>query len=187
MQMSTVDREAASRPPAQASVTLRRLALLALPLLALGALQLWPPVHLDASPLVSWAFPAATALLSLAAASAMLVALVAGLRVGSAASFFFAAGSGGLAATYAVEALAGPSGAASAPSGASSIGDALAGLLFVAGAVLAVLGTMRESVRRNGWSLLSEDEPENGEPDVHRTQPHGEAAGGTATTGEEDR
>jgi diguanylate cyclase (GGDEF)-like protein len=138
--MSTVDRDATSRPPAQSSVTLRRLALLALPLLALGALQLWPPVHLDASPLVSWAFPAATALLSLAAASAMLVALVAGLRVGSAASFFFAAGSGGLAATYAVEAFAGPSGAASAPSGASSIGDALAGVLFVAGAVLAVRG-----------------------------------------------
>jgi hypothetical protein len=57
----------------------------------------------------------------------------------------------------------------------------------VSRAKLAVLGTMRESVRRNGWSLLSEDEPESGEPDVHRTQPHGEAAGGTATTGEEDR
>jgi diguanylate cyclase (GGDEF)-like protein len=140
MQMSTVDREAASRPPAQASVTLRRLALLALPLLALGALQLWPPLRLDASPFDSWAFPAATASLSLGAASAMLLALVAGLRAGSAASFFYAAGTGVLAATYAVEAFAGPSAAASAPSGAGAIGDALAGVLFLTGAVLAVRG-----------------------------------------------
>jgi hypothetical protein len=57
----------------------------------------------------------------------------------------------------------------------------------VSRAKLAVLGTMRESVRRNGWSLLSEDEPGSGEPEAHRTQPQGKAAGVTATAGEEDR
>jgi hypothetical protein len=57
----------------------------------------------------------------------------------------------------------------------------------VSRAKLAVLGTMRESVRRNGWSLLSDDDPESGEPDARPTQPQGDAAGGTATAVEEDR
>jgi len=57
----------------------------------------------------------------------------------------------------------------------------------VSRAKLAVLGTMRESVRRNGWSLLSDDDSESGEPDARPTQPQDDAAGGTATAVEEDR
>jgi hypothetical protein len=57
----------------------------------------------------------------------------------------------------------------------------------VSRAKLAVLGTMRESVRRNGWSLLSEDEPESDQQDLNQPQAQAASAGETVTAGEEDR
>ncbi len=144
--MSTGSRDAAIRPAALGGTTLRRAALLALPFLALAVLRLWPPLPLDASPLVSWFAPASAALVSVGAAGAMLVALIHGLRSGSAASFVNAAGKGVLAATYAVEGLAGPASSASVPSGASAIGGALAGVLLLTGAVLGL-----RDARLSGW------------------------------------
>jgi diguanylate cyclase (GGDEF)-like protein len=130
--MSTTDKSGL-RPS-----TLRNLGLLALPLLALGVLRLLPPLALDGTPLLAWLAPIGAGIVAMAAASAMLVALIEGLRSGSAASFVNAAGKGVLAATYAVEAFAGPASAGAVPSGASAIGGALAGVVLVTGAVLGV-------------------------------------------------
>lgn len=132
MLMSTTDRYHL-RPN-----TLRNLGLLALPLATLAVLRLWPPIALDATPILAWVAPLAAGVVAVAAAAAMLVALIEGLHSGSAASFVNAAGKGVLAATYAVEAFAGPISSGSVPSGASAIGGALAGVVLVTGAVLGV-------------------------------------------------
>jgi diguanylate cyclase (GGDEF)-like protein len=123
---------------ARRSVVLRNLALLSVPLLSLALMRLWQPLPLDASPLIAWAAPLAAAAVAVGAAGSMLVALIEGLRSGSAASFVNAAGKGVLAATYGVEAFAGPISSAAVPSGASAIGGALAGVVLVTGAVLGV-------------------------------------------------
>jgi diguanylate cyclase (GGDEF)-like protein len=117
---------------------LRDLGLLAVPLIVLAGLRLLPPLALDATPPLAWLAPIAAGVVAVAAACAMLVALIEGLRSGSAASFVNAAGKGVLAATYGVEAFAGPLSAGSVPSGASAIGGAVAGVVLVTGAVLGV-------------------------------------------------
>lgn len=130
------------------------LVLLAAPLLALGVLHSVPPPALDATPLMAWVASLVAAVVAVAAASTMLLALVEGLRSGSAAAYLNAAGMGVLGGTYAIEALRGPDSAAFLPSAASAIGTTLAAALLLSGAILGARGARVAGHRAQAISLL---------------------------------
>ncbi len=132
-----------------------RALLLALPLLALAVLRLAPPMPLAATSLSAWLAPAAGAVVALGAGACMLVALIEGLRSGSAASLLNAAGEGSLAVTYALEALSGPASSAFLPSAASAVGGVLAASLLLAAATLGFLRVQVGGPRGRVLSLLA--------------------------------
>ncbi len=130
------------------------LLLLALPLAALGALRLAPPMSLDGSPVLSWSAPIAAVVVATLAIASMLSALTEGLRGGAASAILNAAGYGVLGGTYAIEAIAGPSSAAWVPSAASAIGVTLATVLLLIAAVLGARGTRIGEHHRQAIALI---------------------------------
>lgn len=132
-----------------------RALLLALPLLALAALRLAPPLPLAAGSPSAWLAPVAGGVVAFGAGACMLVALTEGLRSASAASLLNAAGTGTLAVTYALEALSGPASSAFVPSAASAVGGIMAASLLLAAAVLGFLRVRIGGPRGQVLSLIA--------------------------------
>jgi len=128
--------------------------LLALPLIALAALRLGAPLSLAATSPVAWLAPAAAGLVTLGAGAGMLLALIEGLRSGSAGSLLNAAGLGILAVTYALEALGGPGSSGWVPTAASAVGGLMAAVLLLAGTLLETLRVRIAGARGQVLSLI---------------------------------
>ncbi|MGI8871464.1 MAG: GGDEF domain-containing protein, partial [Candidatus Limnocylindria bacterium] len=142
-----------TRPMALFTALASRLFLLALPLLALGLLRLYPALVLSGPS--SWIGPTAALITAACATLAMMVAAADGLRTGSLRFLLVAAGMGVLAAAFAAEAT-GPGTVATPtlPTGGLAIGGfAAAGILLAAG--IASLRGMRIETRRGRLLALA--------------------------------
>ncbi|PZR62941.1 MAG: hypothetical protein DLM71_05880 [Chloroflexi bacterium] len=142
-----------TRPMALFTALASRLFLLALPLLALGLLRLYPALVLSGPS--SWIGPTAALITAACATLAMMVAAADGLRTGSLRFLLVAAAMGVLAAAFAAEAT-GPGTVATPtlPTGGLAIGGfAAAGILLAAG--IASLRGMRIETRRGRLLALA--------------------------------